>query len=230
LKKIIYLIVVVLLSILISGCNNSNNNAKETSVHSTAKTTSTDSKSNKTTPKKDNNYISSGPLTKVGQWSKSDVGVKDTLMGISTPEKRIILGPLKITIHDIKLLKDENIPEDTVDEIDNLLNVNIGNSINTIQIDYTIENTSNKNVGFNLIDTLTTNTKIQINGNDYIGTQSDDGRYIGKVKVDNSKIFLYQQDTFDNLNSISLLTTDVYDDDNTLTNYHTPTKIQIDLN
>jgi len=228
LKKIIYLIAVVLLIILISGCSNDNDNAKATSTH--PKTTSTKSKNNTTTSKTDSNYVSSGPLTKVGQWSKSDVGVKDTLMGISTPEKTIILGPLKITIHDIKLLKDENIPEDTVDEIDNLLNVNIGNSINTIQIDYTIENTSNKNIGFNLIDTLTTNTKVQIDGNDYIGTKSNDGRYIGKVKVDNSKIFLYQQDTFDNLNSISLLTTDVYDDDNTLTNYHTPTKIPFNIN
>lgn len=227
-KKIIYLIAVVLLIILISGCSNDNDNAKATSTH--PKTTSTKSKNNTTTSKTDSNYVSSGPLTKVGQWSKSDVGVKDTLMGISTPEKTIILGPLKITIHDIKLLKDENIPEDTVDEIDNLLNVNIGNSINTIQIDYTIENTSNKNIGFNLIDTLTTNTKVQIDGNDYIGTKSNDGRYIGKVKVDNSKIFLYQQDTFDNLNSISLLTTDVYDDDNTLTNYHTPTKIPFNIN
>lgn len=141
--------------------------------------------------------IKDGPLTEVGQWAKENDGTKVTLKKIEALEETLNLNPIKMTLHNVKLFE----------------RVGGENDGNVIQVDYTVENISEKEIMFHAINKITTNTKHQIDVmvENMSGTDAGPGEYYGKVKEKGFIVVPYPEDSIDDLSSIKLITGDVWD-------------------
>lgn len=187
-KKLLICFTVLSLAIFLSACTSSNAN-KTSNDGSEAKTVSK--------KEKDDNKVKDGPLTEIGQWAKESDGTKVTLKKIATLEETLDLDPIKLTLHDVKLLERVGGEDDG----------------NVIQVRYTVENTSDKEIMFDTIEIITTNTKKQIDVmlENMSGIAAGPGEYYGKVKEEGFIIVPYPGDSFDELTSIRLITGDVWD-------------------
>ena len=162
----------------------------------------------------DENEVKDGPLTIADQWTKEDDGTKVTLKKIAKLDKLLDLEPIYMTIQDVKLLEREK----------------DGEILNTIQIMYSAENISDKEIMFRGIETVTTNTKQQLKTDiDNLSDNYNDGEYYGKVKNDGTLILPYNEENFDDLKSIKIYTHDVWDN-NQADKYHDAVIEEVNFN
>lgn len=146
----------------------------------------------------DENEVKDGPLIEVNQWSEEDDGTIVTLKKVMLDERVLDLDPIEMTIHDVKLLERSGGNDDG----------------NVIQVSFTVENTSDKEVMFNGINKITTDTKRQIDVSllDVHGEAST-GEYYGEVIQEGFITVPYPGESFDDLSSIKLITNDVWNND-----------------
>ena len=233
LKKVFTQMSIALLAVgVLSACGStedssgSEKNVKEN--QSTTEKTSTASQNKSEENKSESKEVKNGPLTEVGQWTKEDNGTKVTLVKIINPKKVINLDPIKFKIETIKLLERTNITDDEKESIKTLFNKDITDKLNTIQISYTTENKSDKDVSFFTIDKITTNTKQQIDGSLNLADNSDPQQYMGKVISDGTLLFPYFADSFDAVTELNVLTSNVFSTD-TGSDVHTPVKVKFEF-
>lgn len=200
-KKILFFMIISML--LLVACNGESSTNKEKNndlVKSENIDTSEDDKKEDSNEDEvnDENEVKEGPLTEIGQWTKDVDGTIVTLKNIVFLEKTLDLNPIKLELHEIKLLERAK-----GDEL-----------LNTIQVTYTTENLSDKNITFNGITVITTNTKHQIDVLlENLGYYPDAGigEYYGNIKREGIIIVPYLEESFEELESISLITDDIWD-------------------
>ncbi|WFA05913.1 hypothetical protein [Bacillus sp. HSf4] len=195
---------------LLTACSNNEASSKNESEKSEAKTKSSE-----------DSLKTDGPLEKVGQWRNEDDGTKVTLKKIAKLDKTFDLDPIKMKIDDVKVLERSNLQEKGKKlleqkgiEADKYL---------TIQVSYSIENTSDKNIMFNGIDVITTSTKqqIDVSSEDMVLTPAKTrvGSFYGKVEKEGYIVVPYFKTDADELKYINIKLKDVYDDE-VPTKYH----------
>lgn len=153
------------------------------------------------------NYVDEDePLTKVGQWTKSEFGSIITLKAIFEPVTIYDTELFKFNIDSVKLLEYTDIQSGDSD-----LLVGSKESALTLQFAYSFTNNTDKTVMFTPIDTITTNNQKQYNLDNLIGS---DYTYEFKpnVTVDGYSIFLIE-DNFENLSDFTIYSDQLYSDD-----------------
>ena len=135
-------------------------------------------------PKEDEN--GNVTLTEVGQSTKDDDGTKAELMKIKTINQTVDISPVKLTVKDMKVIQLSNIGSDYNELLTQYTNgKKLPKKLNYIQIQYTAENTEEKNIGWNGIDKIVTNTGEQLDAanSDFIWEENGfDGTFYGKTK------------------------------------------------
>lgn len=135
-------------------------------------------------PKEDEN--GNVTLTEVGQSTKGDDGTKAELMKIKTVNQTVDISPVKLTVKDMKVIQLSNIGSDYNELLIQYTNgKKLPKKLNYIQIQYTAENTEEKNIGWNGIDKIVTNTGEQLDAanSDFIWEENGfDGTFYGKTK------------------------------------------------
>lgn len=162
--------------------------------------------------KVDSNEVKNGPLTEAGQWTV-DGENKVTLVKIKNVNQSYELGPLVLNVESVKLLQHSKPDQLTVDLIQNIHNKDVSAELNTIQVIYTIENTSDKNIMFTTISKLTTDTKTQIEGMYNLASSADLGSYAGQVILEGLAIYPYFTGSLEEINTVNIITGDVFDSD-----------------
>ncbi|MED3924359.1 hypothetical protein P4594_04635 [Priestia megaterium] len=137
-------------------------------------------------PKEDEN--GNVTLTEVGQSTKDNDGTKAELMKIKTVNQTVDIAPVKLIIKDMKVIQLSNIGSDWKELLIQYTNgKKLPEKINYIQVQYTAENTEEKNIGWNGIDKIVTNTGEQLDAanSDIIWEENGfDGTFYGKTKHD----------------------------------------------
>lgn len=161
-----------------------------------------------------NSEPTNGPLTEVGQWQIIGLGYKSTLVNIKNVDKTYDMGAIKFTIESINFVQLTNLPEFTVKQIKEKHGKDLNDELNLIEISYKVENTTDKDIVFYPVDTLTINNKIQIKSKDYVHQTSDSQTFINKV-VD-KRIYLIPtlEVPFSEINTINIITSDVLNKEN----------------
>lgn len=135
-------------------------------------------------PKEDEN--GNVTLTEVGQSTKDNDGTKAELMKIKTVNQTVDISPVKLTVKDMKVIQLSNIGSDYNELLIQYTNgKKLPKKLNYIQIQYTAENTEEKNIGWNGIDKIVTNTGEQLDASnsDFIWEENGfDGTFYGKTK------------------------------------------------
>lgn len=135
-------------------------------------------------PKEDEN--GNVTLTEVGQSTKDDDGTKAELMKIKTVNQTVDISPVKLTVKDMKVIQLSNIGSDYNELLTQYTNgKKLPKKLNYIQIQYTAENTEEKNIGWNGIDKIVTNTGEQLDAanSDFIWEENGfDGTFYGETK------------------------------------------------
>lgn len=140
----------------------------------------------KNEPRRDENgnYV----LEKVGQVVKDDQGTAE-LLKIRKVNETVDISPIKVTIKNIKLIKLTNMQHYMAEDI----STNLGRKIDPkkgmtyVQVQYTAENTIDKNIGWYDILNVVTDKGEQIDAqpHDFIYDDADSNdEFIGKVKKD----------------------------------------------
>lgn len=218
-KYFTFFIALLTVSMLLAACGNSETSTSKTQK-SAAKTESSSEDSLKT----------DGPLEKIGQWSKEDNGTKVTLKKIAKVNKTLDLDPIKMKIDEVKVIERSNLQESGKNflkqkgiKADKFL---------TIQISYNTENTSDKNVMFNGIEAITTNTKKQIEVSSEDMIQNPDkngvGSFYGKVAKEGYIVVPYLDSDADDLKYINIKLKDVFNDDEPI-KYHDGTTVKVNF-
>lgn len=158
------------------------------------------------------NEVKNGPLIEAGQWTM-DGDNKVTLVKIKNVNQSYEIGPLVLNIESVKLLQHSKPEQLTVDLIQNIHNKDVSAGLNTIQVIYTIENTSDKNIMFTTINKVTTDTKAQIEGMYNFASSADLGSYAGQVILEGLAIYPYFTGSLEEINTVNIITGDVFDSD-----------------
>ncbi|MCS3482858.1 hypothetical protein M2369_000343 [Bacillus sp. JUb11] len=213
--------------VLLTACGNttsSNGSANANKEESSKKETSQET--SKETSKKENKPTS-GLLTEIGQWKKDENGSTLTLKKINNKETEIDLKPIKMKINDVKVFEYTDL--EAQDEL--LLSDNNykKDKYHRIQITYTTENTSDKNIFFTGVDVITTNTKKQIEvSNSNLTSETGVGSFYGKVENEGMVLVPLFVDDVSDLSSITLHLSEVYLDDE-LELLHDGSKVKFDF-
>lgn len=215
-KKLIFSAALVL-SLGLAACGDSESDKEVENTASTTQenqTTEVTKEETKEAVKEDvPGEVTNGPLTKAGEWTM-DGDNKVTLTKIKDVNEVYTLGPINLTIDSIKLLHHSKPTVDTVTYIQEVHGKDISDGLSTIQVIYSVENTTDDNIMFHAIKTLTTDTKTQIEGMYDMAQTTDSGTYMGEVDVEGLTILPYFSGDLNDINSINILTGDVWDNDN----------------
>lgn len=215
-----YIFSVAIISTLILGaCSSDEKTSEETPKTNTETVAAEESTTEPNTPEttevaeesESGKEIKDGVLLNAGDWTMSGLD-KVTLVKIKEVNETFTMGPINLTIDSIKLLHHSKVDEAMKSYINSVHGKDV-EELNTIQIIYNVENTSDANVMFRTVDTVTTDTKAQISGMHDMATSNDYGTYMGQVIVDGLKIFPYFNGSLEDINSINIITSDVYDND-----------------
>ncbi|MEQ6857335.1 hypothetical protein AAHH17_23270 [Lysinibacillus capsici] len=201
-KKLVFSAALVL-SLGLAACGEektAGESKEETQTPASAET----EKVQKEESKSDDNEVKEGPLTKAGQWTM-DGEDKVTLVKIKEVNQTYKQGPINLTIESVKLLHHSNISNETKEYLKNVSGKDV-TELNTIQLIYKMENTVDDNVMMSAIDTITTDTKAQINGYDSMSLNEDTGSYSGQVIVDSMAIFPYFNGSLEDINTVFINT------------------------
>ncbi|WHY58659.1 hypothetical protein [Peribacillus simplex] len=137
-----------------------------------------------TEPKEDEN--GNVVLTEVGHKTKGEDGTTVELLKIKDVNQNVNIDPIKLTIKDLKVIQMTNVSKDSEEFLLQYTNgTKLPEKLNYLQIQYTAENTEDKNIGWNGIQKIVTNTGEQLDasGNDFIWEENGfDGTFYGKTK------------------------------------------------
>lgn len=161
-----------------------------------------------------NSEPTNGPLTEVGQWHTVLNDIKSTLVNIKQIDKTYDMGAIKFTIKSIKFVQWTNLPERTVKIIKEKHGKDLHDELNLIEIYYKVENTTDKDIVFYPVDTLTINNKTQIKSKDFVYQTSDSQTFINKVVDERYILIPYLEGPFNDINSINIITSDVLNKEN----------------
>jgi hypothetical protein len=193
---------------LLAGCgtDSASNDTEE-------KATASDQKevSNKEPEKKEEKAKDSGNA-KVGDKIKTESGTAELLKKQKINET-IDISPVKMTIKGMLLAKMSDVPEEEKEYLEYYTETELGDEFTYLQVDFTAENTEEKNIGFNGIEKIVLNNGEQLdvaNKNFMVG--DFDTTFYGKVKQDGS-IGVVVKGSPDEIKSAKIITGSAYDDD-----------------
>ncbi len=187
---------------VLTACGNTNSSTEPAKKEETSKEASKESAQKENKP-------TSGRLSKIGEWKKDKNGSTLTLKKINDKQKEIDLSPIKMKIQDVKVFEYSNLGEDDKELLSD--NQYEKDKYHRIQITYTTENTSDKDVLFSGVDVITTNTKKQIQVNTAnLYTDKGVGSFYGKVENEGMVVVPLLVDDVSDLSSITLHLSDVY--------------------
>ncbi|MBX9999593.1 hypothetical protein H7S55_05410 [Priestia aryabhattai] len=165
-------------------------------------------------PKEDEN--GNVTFTEVGQTTKDDDGTKAELMKIKTVNQTVDIAPVKLTVKDMKVIQLTNIGSDWEELLIQYTDgKKLPKELNYIQIQYTAENLEEKNIGWNGIEKIVTNTGEQLdasNGDIIWEENGFDGTFYGKTKHEGIIGVLTKSNPKD-LNSLKFIITSSFDPD-----------------
>lgn len=166
---------------ILAGCSNSTVNSQEKQPTTPAQ--QKEVTNNPPEPVKDDK--GRVILETVGQKTQ-DSNASAELMKIKKVNQSISISPITLSIQDMKIIKLSHLSNDYERYLLQFTDgQKLPSDVNYLQITYTSENTSDKNVQFLGIDKLVLNTgeQIEVNSQDFIfEKQPDDGQYFGQVK------------------------------------------------
>ncbi|WP_255906748.1 hypothetical protein [Priestia aryabhattai] len=174
---------VLLIGGILAGCSSNEQSSAPEEKQEDPKPSNQKSKNE---PGKDENgnYV----LEEVGQVVKDDQGTAE-LLKIKKVNETVDINPIKVTIKNIKLIKSTNMQQYMAEDISDNLGRKIDpkKGLTYVQIQYTAENTSDKNIGWYDILNIVTDKGEQIDAQPhhfiYDDADSND-EFIGKVKKD----------------------------------------------
>lgn len=225
-KKKLILSSALVLSLSLSGCGNDTTNESKKEEKQTVSAEITENKE----VKQDENEVKDGVLNKPGQWTREDDGSKVTLVKINESKQTHDLGPIKLTIESVKLFQYTDLSGSEIEHYKANYDKDVTKGLSAIQIKYTVENTTDANIMFHAIDTVTTDTKAQISGTDNTAMFDDTGTYKGKVIVQGVSILPYFSGPLEDINAVNVITSDAWDLDSKMPSSLNPSqKIEIAL-
>lgn len=155
-------------------------------------------------------------LTEVGQKVKEEDGTSVELLKIKEINQSVDIAPVKVVVTNMKVIQLTDIHPDNTDYLLQFMNASeLPEKLNYIQINYTAENTSDKNIGWNGISTIVTNTGEQLDamGNDFIWEENGfDSTFYGKTKHEGT-IGVFTTSNVDELKSLKFIISSSYDED-----------------
>lgn len=190
-KKLLYLSVVTLSTLTLAACGNSvDNSGKSNDADKSGKVVS------KKKAKKDNKEVTNGPLLKVGQWTTEKDTGKLTLMKIATPKLDVPNGPVTFKINDVKLFKEETKNNDQLEYSKEAFSASsLEKTFYYVQIDYTMNNTSNEEVQYNGINSIVTNDGTQLDLDGQLQDQGLGDKIAPKAKKQTIVLAVVKPDT-----------------------------------
>lgn len=229
-KKIIFSAAIVS-ALMLGACGSEEadqESAKEENVEVKSNTESTETAEVEEKEDEPEGEKVDGPLTEPGQWTM-DGESKVTLVKMKELNQTYEVGPMKVTIESVKLLKNENISAEFQEALNSTFSKDVGDAIATLQFIYKVENTSDQDIMFNAFNMVTTDTKTQIDGMYNLTNSDDNGVYFGKVVVDGLMVLPYLNDDIENVNRVTVSTGTVLHNDE-LATLADAIKIDIDFN
>ncbi|MEK4367580.1 hypothetical protein [Paenibacillus sp. FSL R5-0473] len=152
-------------------------------------------------------------LSKSGDTGTFDYGGQLKLLKTVPLKQSIEFGPLTIHMMDAQLLEASDIPDDTRKNISILNQEDIGPNITYIKIIYSVENTTDQNIGFYGLNSIHPNTGKPISADrNFMRKPYVYHQYDGVV-MDNMGYGLVYTDDPDKLESIELVFNRIYDYD-----------------
>ncbi|WP_440110703.1 hypothetical protein [Paenibacillus sp. QZ-Y1] len=152
-------------------------------------------------------------LSKPGDTGTFDYGGHLKLLKSVPLDARFERGPLTIHVVHAQLLEASNIPEDSQKNISILNREDIGSKITYINILYTVENTTDQNIGFYGLNSVHPNTGKPISADRNFMRKSYVYNQYDGVVIDNTSYGLVYTDDPDELESIELVFNKIYDYD-----------------
>ncbi|ATP94658.1 hypothetical protein CSE15_12085 [Bacillus altitudinis] len=186
---------------VLTACGNTNSSTDPAKKEETSKEASKESAQKENKP-------TSGRLSKIGEWKKDKNGSTLTLKKINNKQKEIDLSPIKMKIQDIKVFEYSNLGEDDKELLSD--NQYEKDKYHRIQITYTTENTSDKDVLFSGVKVITTNTKKHEVNESNLYTDKGVGSFYGKVENEGMVVVPLLVDDVSDLSSITLHLGDVF--------------------
>jgi hypothetical protein len=122
----------------------------------------------------ESNESDDGLLTKPGETIKESEYTVE-LIKIKELNQTVEIAPLTLTLKDAKLIKYKDMAEGFKSEMEAFSNGPIGDEFTYLQITYNVENTEDKNIGWNGLSTVVTDQKEQIDVimNDFLLDDTD---------------------------------------------------------
>ncbi|WLR44442.1 hypothetical protein LC087_18845 (plasmid) [Bacillus carboniphilus] len=152
-------------------------------------------------------------LTEVGQVYE-DKDSTTELMAIKDVDQTVDMGPLELTVDQIKIFKKYDMDERTIDFFSNFTS-GYREEFEYAQITYKVENTEDRNVSVGYpIDAivLSTGEHIESATNDFFAKNA--GReFSGKSYKEGGISLIFESSTAEEIDSIKIITNDVFDDD-----------------
>lgn len=145
-------------------------------------------------PKKDEN--GNYTLEKVGQVAKSDQATGE-LMKVKQINQVLNIAPIKVTIKDMKVIKLTHISDDMKNQIEYMNDKKVTEPVYYLQIRYTAENTSDKNIAWNGIHKAITDKGEQLDPNMNFLPSNFDHEFFGKVTQEDQFGLLLSSDKWD---------------------------------
>ena len=161
-----------------------------------------------------NSYNNSSPTpSKVGDTGPFPYGGQVKLLRALPLDQTISFGPLEVYLYNVQLLEASEIPEDTQKDISTLNQEKIGSTITFIRVLYSVENTTDQNVGFYGLNSVHPNMGNAISSDRNFLRDSYVYHQYDGVVIDNFENgFIYTDDP-DKLESIQLVFNKIYDYD-----------------
>ncbi|MGG0288640.1 hypothetical protein ABEY41_26785 [Peribacillus butanolivorans] len=171
--------------ILMVGCSDEKvSNSEEKEEKATPAEQKKVSNEPESEPQKDEN--GNVVLSEVGHKAKDEDGTTIELLKIKDVNQNVSIAPIKLTIKNIKVIQMTNVSKAWEEFLLQYTNgTKLPEKLNYIQVIYTAENTEEKNIGWNGIQKIVTNTGEQLDasGNDIIWEENGfDGTFYGKTK------------------------------------------------
>ncbi|TKD72187.1 hypothetical protein [Pseudalkalibacillus hwajinpoensis] len=169
---------------LLAGCgSNEQVSGNDESVQEPSSANQKDVSNKKEEVKKDENGRT--VLEEAGQTIEDENG-KLELLKIKKVNETIDLSPVKMTIKDIKIFKRSDIPQQLADELNSMYDQSIDpkEGFVYLQVGGDVENTEDKNVSWNGLNTIVTDKGQQIDGvfDDFISDNNElPSNIMGKV-------------------------------------------------
>lgn len=160
-------------------------------------------------PKKDDqgNYV----LEKPGQVAKSDQATAE-LVKIKNVNEVVNIAPIKVIVKDMKLIKLTNINQDMKDQIEYMNEKKVIEPLYYLQVRYSAENTSDKNIAFNGLHKAVTDKGEMLDPNKNFLTSDFDHEFLGKVTQEDQYGMVIGQGKED-INKVKLIFNESADND-----------------